>query len=141
MERRRGDIVRCRQHVTIVVRTDCHLTISPLKSISPCSIYLKSISGLLCIHLDKNKNNNKCLICMGGGKGGQLPPPCPGLAPPAAPVIVHAFIKSPSLANFCPHVPCPMPPGEKVWRRPCSYEDEMNDEYNERLCTSDEVIQ
>ena len=58
----------------------------------------------------------------GGGAGGgscphalALPPSCP------TPVIVHAFIKSPSMADICPPpcpAVCPPPPGEKVRRRP-----------------------
>ena len=37
------------------------------------------------------------------------PPPCPGAfcppPPSCTPVVVHAFIKSPSMANICPHMP------------------------------------
>ena len=69
---------------------------------------------------------------MGGSSGERrqgcscpfVPWPCPP-PPSAAPVIVHASIKSLFMANICLHMPAPCPPpicpplGEKVWRRPC----------------------
>ena len=47
---------------------------------------------------------------LAGDRGSCPPPPCPGLASSCPPVIVHSFIKNHSMANICPHMPCPLPP-------------------------------
>ena len=54
---------------------------------------------------EMRNGDHKTMGGASGGGGRQLPPvpwPCP-------PVIVHAFTKSSSMANICPHMPCPPP--------------------------------
>ena len=97
---------------------ECKILYPPVKTLGggPCPLSpVVYTPGYHCSPLEglQKISDVRAWAELAGAAAFPVPWSCPPAVTPPPPVIVHAFIKSPSKANICPHMPCPLPPRGK----------------------------